>query len=82
MARKFGTSVEDIQLRAANEKIRVMELRNQQLEEQYKKLADEHKRTVESVKELISEESLGLDIKVEKAFKLVKENAEITETEE
>ena len=36
MARKFGTSVEDIQLRAANEKIRVMELRNQQLEEQYK----------------------------------------------
>lgn len=74
-----------VKLRLALEKIAQLEgieATADELEEQYKKLADEHKRTVESVKELISEESLGLDIKVEKAFKLVKENAEITETEE
>ena len=73
-----------VKLRLALEKI--AELENIQvddaaLEAEYAKLAEEHKMDVEKVKSVISAESLSKDIKAEKAFDLVKETAEVTETE-
>lgn len=47
------------------------------LEEEYKKIAENYKMEAEQVKAAIPEESLTEDIKVEKALKLVKDNAEI-----
>lgn len=47
------------------------------LEEEYKKIAENYKMEVEQVKSAIPEESLTEDIKVEKALKLVKDNAVI-----
>lgn len=74
-----------VKLRLGLEKIAELEnitVSDDDIEKQYQQLADEHKRKVEEVKELIKKESLTVDIKVEKAFDLVKENAEITEVEE
>ncbi|MBQ8903180.1 MAG: trigger factor, partial [Oscillospiraceae bacterium] len=51
------------------------------LEEQYKNLADEHKMDVEKVKGIIPADSLKADLAAEKAFELVKANADITEVE-
>ncbi|MBQ9383496.1 MAG: trigger factor [Ruminiclostridium sp.] len=71
-----------VKLRLALEKIADLEgitAEADELEKHYEELAEEHKRPVEKVKELISEESLAKDIKVEKAFDFVRENAEITE---
>ena len=71
-----------VKLRLALEKIADLEnisASAEELEKHYEELAEEHKRPVEKVKELISEESLGRDIKVEKAFDFVRDNAEITE---
>lgn len=47
------------------------------LEEEYKKIADNYKMEVEHVKASIPEESLTEDIKVEKALNFVKDNAVI-----
>lgn len=47
------------------------------LEEEYKKIADNYKMEIDKVKASIPEESLTEDIKVEKALKLVKDNAVI-----
>ena len=74
-----------VKLRLALEKIAELEnieVSEDELEKQYQELADEHKQDIAKVKELISTESLTQDIKVEKAFKFVKENAEITEKAE
>ncbi len=74
-----------VKLRLGLEKIAELEnieISDEELDKQYQELADQHKQTVERVKELISEESLSKDIKVEKAFKFVRENAEITEAAE
>ena len=74
-----------VKLRLALEKIAELEnieVSEEELEKQYQELADEHKQDIAKVKELISTESLTQDIKVEKAFKFVKENAEITEKAE
>lgn len=74
-----------VKLRLALEKIAELEnveVSEEELEKQYQELADEHKQDIARVKELISTESLTQDIKVEKAFKFVKENAEITEKAE
>ncbi|MBP5604944.1 MAG: trigger factor [Ruminiclostridium sp.] len=74
-----------VKLRLGLEKIAELEnieATEEELENQYQELAEQHKQTVERVKELISEESLSKDIKVEKAFKFVRENAEITEAAE
>lgn len=73
-----------VKLRLALEKIAELEkieIDDAALEEQYKKLADEHKMDVEKVKGIIPAESLKSDIAAEKAFDLVKENADITEVE-
>lgn len=69
-----------IKLRLALEKIAQLEnitASDEELEKHYNDLAEEHKMEVEKVKQIISAESLGDDIKVEKAFDLVKESAEI-----
>ncbi len=79
-----GPALTQVKLRLGLEKIAELEnieVSDDELEEQYKQLAEEHKRDVEKVKELIASESLKQDIKVEKAFKLVRENANIV-TEE
>lgn len=47
------------------------------LDEEYKKIAENYKMEAKQVKAAIPEESLTEDIKVEKALKLVKDNAEI-----
>ena len=74
-----------VKLRLALEKIAELEnieVTEEELEKHYQELADEHKQDIEKVKQLISKESLTQDIKVEKAFTFVKENAEITEKAE
>ncbi len=71
-----------VKLRLALEKIADLEgisATAEELEKHYDELAQEHKRPVEKVKELIAEETLAKDIKVEKAFDFVRENADITE---
>lgn len=73
-------ATKQIQLRLALEKIAVLEsieAAEEDLEKHYSDLAEEHKMEIEKVKNIISAEALGEDIKVEKAFKFVKENAEI-----
>ena len=73
-----------VKLRLALEKIAELEkieIDDAALEEQYKNLADEHKMDVEKVKGIIPAESLKADLAAEKAFELVKENADITEVE-
>lgn len=57
---------------ADNENI---EVSAEDLEEEYKKIAENYKMEVEQVKASIPEESLTEDIKVEKALNLVKDNA-------
>lgn len=73
-----------VKLRLALEKIAELEnieVDDAALEAEYAKLAEEHKMDVEKVKSVISAESLAKDIKAEEAFDLVKETAEVTETE-
>ena len=73
-----------VKLRLALEKIAELEnieVTDAALEEQYQKLADEHKMDLERVKAVIPAESLKADIASEKAFDLVKESAEITVVE-
>lgn len=69
-----------IKLRLALEKIAELEniqVSDEDIEEEYKRLADEHKMEVEKVKKIIDQKSISEDIKVEKAFKVVKDSAEI-----
>ena len=69
-----------IKLRLALEKIAQLEnitATDEELEKHYSDLAEEHKMDLEKVKQIISAENLADDIKVEKAFELVKGNAEI-----
>ena len=74
-----------VKLRLGLEKIAELEnitISDEELEKHYEELAEQHKQTVERVKELIPAENLSLDIKVEKAFGIVKDNADIKVTEE
>ena len=73
-------AVKQIKLRLALEKIvqlENIESTDEELEKHYADLAEEHKMEVEKVKQIILAESLADDIKVEKAFDLVKSSAEI-----
>ncbi len=70
-----------VKLRLGLEKIAELEgitVDADELSKQYEELAEQYKKDVDKVKELVSEESLTEDIKVEKAFKFVNDNAEIT----
>lgn len=73
-------ATKQIKLRLALEKIAQTEnitVNDEELEKHYNDLAEEHKMEVEKVKQIISAENLADDIKVEKAFELVRESAEI-----
>lgn len=73
-------ATKQIKLRLALEKIAQLEnieATEEELDKHYNDLAEEHKMEVEKVKTIISAENLGEDIKAEKAFAFVKENAEI-----
>lgn len=73
-------ATKQIQLRLALEKIASLEnieATEEELEKHYSDLAEEHKMEVEKVKTIISAEALGEDVRVEKAFNFVKDNAEI-----
>lgn len=67
-----------VKLRLALETVAVkenIEVSSDDLEEEYKKIAENYRMEVEQVKASIPEESLTEDIKVEKALNLVKDNA-------
>lgn len=73
-------AVKQVKLRLALEKIVQLEnidSTDEELEKHYADLAEEHKMEAEKVKQIIPAESLAEDIKVEKAFDLVKNSAEI-----
>lgn len=70
-----------VKLRLALEKI--VELENitasdEDIEAQYKSLAEQHNMDIDRVKGIISVESLKTDVEVEKAFELIKENVKVT----
>ena len=54
-----------------------IEVSEDDLNEEYQKMADAYKMEIDKVKAAVPAESLTEDIKVEKALKLVKEKAEI-----
>ncbi len=73
-------ATKQIKLRLALEKIAELEgieATQEELEKHYEDLAQEHKMEIDKVKTIISSENLSDDIKVEKAFDLVKNSAEI-----
>lgn len=74
-----------VKLRLVLEKIADMEnleVTEENIENEYKKLADEYKMEVENVKNAIPEKTLKADIKIEKAIDFVKDNAKIEEVNE
>lgn len=74
-----------VKLRLALEKIAAIEgieATEEELEQHYKELSEQHKMDVDRVKAAVPAESLMIDLKIQKAFDFVKENAEITEVEE
>lgn len=74
-----------VKLRLALEKIagiEGIEATEEELEQHYKELSEQHKMDLERVKAAVPAESLKIDLKIQKAFDFVKENAEITEVEE
>lgn len=73
-------ATKQIQLRLALEqiaKLENIEAAEEDLEKHYNDLAEEHKMEVEKVKNIISADALSEDVRVEKAFNFVKDNAEI-----
>lgn len=74
-----------VKLRLALEKIAALEgieATEEELEQHYKELSEQHKMDIDRVKAAVPAESLMTDLKIQKAFDFVKENAEITEVEE
>jgi len=73
-------ATKQIQLRLALEKIAILEnieATEEELDKHYEDLAKEHKMDLEKVKNIISADALSEDVRVEKAFNFVKDNAEI-----
>lgn len=73
-----------VKLRLALEKIAELEAvkpSDEDVEEEYKKIADGYHTEIEKVKKVIAVEDISKDIAVEKAFNLVKEKAVIAEGE-
>jgi trigger factor len=67
-----------VKMRLALEKISELEsieVEQERIEEEYDKLSGFYKMSIEKVKELIDNDSLGRDLKCEKAMDIVKENA-------
>lgn len=73
---------EQVRLRLALEKIAELEkieITDKELEDKYSELSKQHNMDVEKLRTYISEEDLKQDLKVERAMKLVKDNAVISE---
>ena len=73
-----------VKVRLALEKIAAMEnlqATEEELEAEYKKMAENYHIDFDKVKNAIPEKDLKMDLAVEKAVQLVKDNAEITEGE-
>lgn len=74
-----------VQLRLALEKIAELEnieISADDVAKEYDELAEEYKVDVENVKAAISEKTIMVDLKIEKALELVKDSAKITEVKE
>lgn len=74
-----------VELRLALEKIAELEnleVSDDDMNNEYNKLAEEYKMEVENVKNAIPEKTLKTDLKIEKAIDFVKENANIEEVSE
>ena len=73
-------ATKQIKLRLALEKIAALEnieATSEEIEKHYAELAEEHKMEIDKVKSIVSEKNLAEDIRVEKAFNFVKDNAKI-----
>lgn len=80
-----GPAEIQVKLRLALEKIVALEgieATEDELEQQYRELSRQQGMDIKDVKAAVPADSLRDDIKVQKAFDLVKEHAEITEVEE
>lgn len=74
-----------VKLRLALEKISELEnleVSSEDVESEYKKLAEEYNMEIDNVKAAITEKTLTSDIKIEKAIDFVKDNAKIEEVTE
>ncbi|MCM1334970.1 MAG: trigger factor [Bacteroides sp.] len=74
-----------VKLRLALEKIAEIEgieATDEEREQHYQELSEQHKMDIERVKAAVPAETLMVDLKIQKAFDFVKESAEITEVEE
>ena len=73
-----------VKIRLALEKIAEIEklaITNEEIEEEYKKIAESYKTDVEKIKGLIDEDMITKDLSVGKAVEIVKESANIEEVE-
>ena len=73
-------ATKQIKLRLALEKIAALEnieATAEEIDKHYAELAEEHKMELDKVKTIVSEKNLSEDIRVEKAFNFVKDNAKI-----
>ena len=71
-----------VKLRLALEKIAALEnlvASDEEIEDEYKKLAENYKMDVEKVKNLVASEDLAKDIAVEKAIDFVRNHANVTD---
>lgn len=74
-----------VKLRLALEKIAELEsitASDEDVEKEYAEMAENYKMEIDKVKALVTVEALRKDIEVEKAFDIVRDNAEITEVNE
>ena len=74
-----------VELRLALEKIAELEnvaVSAEDIDKEYADLAEQYKMDVEQVKKVIPEDTLTLDIKIEKALEIVKDSADIEEVNE
>lgn len=74
-----------VELRLALEKIAELEnveVSQEDMDKEYADLAEQYKMDVEQVKKAIPEDTLTLDIKIEKALDIVKDSADIEEVKE
>ncbi len=74
-----------VKLRLALEKIAELEnveATEDDIEKEYAEMAENYKMEVDKVKSLVAVDALSMDLKVEKAFDIVRENADVTEATE
>ncbi|MCH5323883.1 MAG: trigger factor [Eubacterium sp.] len=74
-----------VKLRLALEKVvelEKIEVTEEDIENEYKEMAENYKMELDKVKSLIPKESLEKDIAVEKAFDLIRDSAEVTKVTE